>query len=465
MGRPREGWKLRDPRGPGDPYTVRFTDKEGHPRELSTGTGDPGQAARVAAELYARDLTTGLVVGARIDPTLPLDELLASWLADLEKTHDRTTVGTYTQYAREYVQHFKTFAGVTVAKMGDFQRWQLGKTVRDTVSKKRSAMNGFLDWCVEQRVIREADRPVWPKLPKKALGVRTGPQREKPVDVTREQVKAFLAALPIWSKPWFGRRHAIRARFVVAYETGLRPATLDALTVPKHWKPGASEILIEDQHDKARYGRRVPITPGARAALEITVSTLGVTDGPIFGKHDYREQVEKAAKAAGIPEDFAVYDLRHGRIGHLLDEPGAELRAVMFIVGHTLMTTTNRYVRGQAEGARKLLNAPEFRGDTGEDELMDLSAKEGSRTPTSVTPPEPESGATDQQTNGYGGISRQGRAEKDTFGQGFGDTPETQIPDSVAKAALYLAALRAGDDALEAALASELLADLGEVSQ
>jgi integrase len=318
MGRPREGWKLRDPRGPGDPYTVRFTDKEGRPRELSTGTSDPGQAALVAAELYAKDLTTGLAVGARIDPTLALDELLASWLADLHTTHDPETLKTYTAYAREYVTHFKTFANITAARMGDFQRWQLGKTVRDTVSKKRSAMNGFLDWCVEQRVILEEQRPHWPKLPKKATGVRSGPQREKPVDVTPEQVRAFIAALPIWSRPRFGRRHAIRARFIVAYQTGLRPGTLDELTVPRHWSPGANEIVIEDQHDKARYGRKVPITAAARAALEVTVAELGIKDGPIFGKHDYREHVEKAAKAAGIHEDFAIYDLRHGRIGHLL---------------------------------------------------------------------------------------------------------------------------------------------------
>lgn len=460
MGRPREGWKLRDPREPGDPFTVRFTDKEGHPRELTTGTSDPSQAALRAADLYAKDLTTGIVVGARIDPTLSFDELLAAWLADLETTHDPETVKTYTQYAREYVRHFKTFAGITVAKMGDFQRWQLGRTVRDTVSKKRSAMNGFLDWCVEQHVLREEDRPRWPKLPKKATGVRTGPQRENPVDVTREQVRDFLAALPIWSKHRLGRKHAIRPYFVFAYETGLRPETLATLEIPKHWTPGAETILIDDANDKARFGRRVPITAGARAALELTAAELGTVEGPIFGRHDYREVVEKARRAAGIHEDFAPYDLRHGRIGHLLDEPGAELRAVMFLVGHLLMTTTNRYVRGQADGAAKLLNSIEFRGDTGETTPMSASAKEGTRTLTGVTPPEPESGATDQQSNAYNGIGIQDGSGKLTLSQGFGDIPETKIPKSVGDAARFLAVLRASDDALEAALASEMIADL-----
>ncbi len=465
MGRPREGWKLRDPRGPGDPYTVRFTDKEGRPRELSTGTSDPSQAALAAAELYAKDLTTGIVRGARIDPTLALDELLASWLADLSTSHDVETVATYTSYARGFVAHFKTFGNITVARMGDYQRGRLGKILRKTVQKERSALNGFLDWCVEQHVLLEDQRPQWPKLPKKATGVRSGPQREVPVDVTREQVRAFLAELPIWSKPRLGRRHAIRAYFIVAYETGLRPGTLATLEMPKHWKPGSAELVIEAKNDKARYGRKVPISAAVRAALEFTVAGLGITEGLIFGEHDYRESVEKARVAVGLPEDFAPYDLRHGRVGHLLDEPGAEVRAVMFLVGHLLMTTTNKYVRGQAEGARKMLNSAEFRGDTGETTPMLSSAKEGSRTLTGVTPPEPESGATDHHPNSYGGISRQEGTEKDTIGQGFGDTPETQIPKSVADASRYLAVLRAGEDALEAYLASELIADLGGVNQ
>ncbi len=456
MGRPRKGWRLRDPRGPGDPFTVRFTDKEGRPRELTTGTRDPREAARVAADLYAKDLTTGLVVGARIDPTLPLDELLASWLADLEPTHDVETIATYSGYAREYVGHFKSFAGITVGRMADFQRWQLGKNLRDTVSKKRSGFNGFLDWCVEQRVILETQRPAWPKLPKKAVGVRSGPQREKPVDVTVDQVRGFLAALPIWSKPRFGRRHAIRARFVVAYETGLRPATLDTLEVPKHWKPSAAHILIEDQNDKARFGRRVPITPAARAALELTVAELDITAGLVFGRHDYREVVAKAAAAAGIHEDFAIYDLRHGRIGHLLDQPNAEVRAIMFMVGHTLMTTTNKYVRGQEEGARRMLNPGEFRGDIGEDELAGSSAKEGDRTLTGATPPEPESGDTLNKHVNSSAERGQEWTGSATIGPVSGDTPETQMPKSVAAASHWLAILRASDAALEGALAEDL---------
>jgi len=459
MGRPREGWRLRDPRRPGDPYTVRYTNQAGRRVELTTGTSDPVEAASVAAELYARDFTAAPVVGrSRVSPLLGLDELFSMWLADLQNTHDRETVVTYTGYARGFLRHFgPSLLGVTRARMGDYQRARLAHVLRTTVLKERSALAGFLSWCEEQGVLSEDERPEWPRLPKRALGVRSGAQRSAPVDVTREQVGAFLAALPLWSKPRMGRRHAVRPRFIVAYETGLRPATLDALAVPTHWRPGESEIRIPAEHDKTRFGRTLPITPLARAALEYVVRELGVTEGPVFGSHDYREQVAAAREAAELPEGFAVYDLRHARVGHLLDQPGAEVRAVMFLVGHRLMTTTNRYVRGQETGARTLLSAMSSGEIPGRDEVLMLGAKEGNRTLTGVTPLEPESGETGQDSNSSADVTRQRGSGSDTFGQGFGDTPETRSPKSVADAARFLAALRASEDGVEAMLRDELL--------
>lgn len=477
MGRPKKGWTIGNRRRPGDPYTVRFTDREGRPREFTTGETNPVRAAERAAEIYAQDQRVGLIVRARVDPLLPTDELMAMWLADLEKTHDPRTVESYKAHAMKlFLPHFGTsMLKLNVPRMADYQRERLTKVLKKTLNKERSTMNSFLEWCVEQGVLSDETRPVWPKVSKKVIGVRSGPQRAEPVDVTKPQVGAFLEALPIWSRSRKDQgKHAVRPRFIVAYETGLRPETLSTFRTPDHWKPGESSMRIEDENDKGRFGRTVPITALAKAALEYVVAELGITEGLIFGDHDYRERVEKARVAAGLPEDFATYDLRHARTGHLLDEPGAEIRAVMFIVGHRLMTTTNKYVRGQADGARQLVQgldaaaallpgpgapaaaAPVADGTEaparrdrpssasigeipGKDELDAPAAdpkypcaKEGSRTPTSVTPPEPESGARGPIPNSYGGISRQERTQKDTFGQGFREVPETQKPKSVA---------------------------------
>lgn len=443
MGRPRKGWSLRKPRRPGDSYAVRFTSATGQPRELSTGTRDPREASRVAAELYARDLTRGPDAPPgvpTVDPLLSLTDLFARYLLAIETTHDPETVKTYVGYAKRFVGFFgDTLATVTAARMGVYQRERLGQVLRGTVRKERSFLSTFLAWCVEQHVLGEAHVPAWPKLPRKALGVRSGKQRAKPVDVTVADVAAFLAALPLWSRSRRGARFAVRARFAVAYETGLRPATLDAISIPEHWTPGAAELEIAPEIDKARFGRRVPLTPFARAALEHTVRELGITAGLVFGEHDYRAPVEKARKAAGLPAGFAPYDLRHGRASHLLDA-SADLRGTGFVLGHKLMTTTNRYIRPDEKGARAALAAASSGGIPGEYEGKMVSAKEGSRTLTGVTPLEPESTGTvvvPNASEGFEGAERQPEAGS---GAGFGGSPET--PPALSGAAKYLAALR-----------------------
>ncbi len=469
MGRPRKGWTLRDPKEGRQHYTVRFTDRAGAPREYTTGKSDPGEAALVAAEIYARDLTAKPTAGPRISPHLALDTHMSHWLASLETTHDPETVVSYTAYARRFIEFFgESISRITVARMGDYQRKRLGEVTRKTLLKERSAMNGFLAWCEEQGLIADEHLPRWPRLPKRALGTRSGPQREVPVDITPAQANAFLAALPKWSKPRKGVSFAIRARFIVAYETGLRPSTLDTLEVPKHWRPGSTEILVENQHDKARFGRKVPISARCAEALEETVLALGLTKGLIFGEHDHRWAVERATQEAGLPKEFAPYDLRHGRAGHLLDA-GATMRAVAHLLGHRKLTTTDKYLRAQETDARAALEAASFRGHSGDNDDSNTgtgegtmlstdnhSAKEGGRTPTALRPLEPESGARHIGSSSYEQITGQAETRTASSGQGFGGVPET-----LERASVYLAALRADWAALDDFVASELLA--GEV--
>jgi integrase len=463
MGRPRQGWKLREPREGRDHYTVRFTDRAGNPREYTTGKSDPGEAAVAAADIYARSMTTDATARVRINPLLALDEHLSQWLASLETTHDEKTCATYTLYAKKFLTFFgDSVSRITTARMGDYQRKRLGEVTKKTLNKERSAMNGFLIWCEEQGLLTDENRPRWPRIPVKATGKRSGPQRENPVDVTPAQVNAFLAALPLWSRPRGGASFAIRARFEVAYETGLRPATLDELSVPRHWRPGATEILIDDEIDKARFGRRVPISARCAAALERTAMALGISSGLIFGKHDYRDAFDRAATAAGMPDGFAPYDLRHGRAGHLLDA-GATMRAVAYILGHKKLTTTDRYLRAQKNDARAALMAADYGDQSGTNELNsestnsedknmnDISAKEEGRTPTSFRTLEPESSEDPEKTYTYDLTVDPDGPVLPGVGSGFGDVPET-----IQSASRYLAALRADWDVFDAlALAAD----------
>jgi len=161
----------------------------------------------------------------------------------------------------------------------------------------------------------------------------------------------LLASLPAWSIPRGGRdAFPIRARFIVAYETSLRPATLDALSVPEHWSRGRASLTVTDAIDKARFGREVPLTAAAVAALE-SVGRRGL----IFGAHDYRHQLEKAAKQvlpAQKAKTFCAYDFRHARLTEIAEK---NLLAAQYMGGHKKVTTTAIYVRPSLRAAKKTL--------------------------------------------------------------------------------------------------------------
>ncbi len=453
MARPKEGWKLRPPRRAGESYTVRFTDPQGRAREISTGSKDPVEAAREAERIYAAELVAAPVEHrGRIDPSLRLDELIALWLTDIETTHDVETVKTYTGYGRGFLRFFgNNLVDVTRARMGDYQRSRLASVTRKSVRKERSAMNTFLGWCEEQGVLAEESVPVWPKLPRRSQGVRAGKQRSAPIDVTAEQVRAFVLALPIMSlRPRKGRRFPVRSRFVFMAETGLRPGTISALSMPEHWRPGQDHVNVTADIDKGRRGRPVPLTPRAQAALEAAVVATGIVAGLIFGKHDYRTVFDVARVTVGLPEGLAPYDLRHHFVGFMADK--AEARAVMSLAGHARLTTTNHYVRGREDLARDALSALGSGGILGECEVPMLSAKEGSRTPTRVTPLEPENSGNSQIPDSYESSDSREGSKTTPEGLSFGGPPET-----LRRAQRFLDVLRSEWSAMDDFVAAELI--------
>lgn len=105
-------------------------------------------------------------------------------------------------------------------------------------------------------------------------------------------------------------------------------------------------MLIRDEADKNRFGRELPLTEAARAALDHICPDVGL----LFGSHDYRQLLRAAAKAAGIDEFRATrisdYDFRHSRLTHL-GQVSDNLSGVMFLAGHKQPATTARYLRPQ----------------------------------------------------------------------------------------------------------------------
>lgn len=256
MGRRAEGWKLRKPRRPGGFWTVRFT-HEGRQREFSTGATD-AQEAEARAKLIYAEVVAGTRKAAVSDEDL--DVLFAEWLADIETDVHESTLKQYEMYvARHFTTFFGSLASITTKTIAAYQRERLRKVTRTTIKKERSALNGFLLWCVEQGQMEE--RPALPALPRKAGGTRR--HERQTVDLTAEEVERILGELPEQT------RHSgkPRAFYTFMWETGLRTATVQRLRTPDEYVRGATELRIPDDKDKARFGRVLPLTPRAIEAL------------------------------------------------------------------------------------------------------------------------------------------------------------------------------------------------------
>ncbi len=360
MGRHAEGWRLR---WKGGLAYVRFsirdplTGKTLRP-EIPTGERDPKQAHARASALYSEAIAGRLAItpSARTS-TSPLLDLVADWLEALKQTYPASTVKCYREYSYKWLARWRTLGDVTTLAVADYTRDGLTRAMTKTIRKELAALLGnFFSWAIEQGHASEAPvRPV--RLLKKSTGKRTGTQRVNRVEATPRQVARFIDAIPEYAGQCDGNRWRARDAVRVMYETGLRPSTVARLSVPEHWAPGRTTLLIDDASDKARFGRELPLSKGAIEALTRSAPVAGV----FFGRHDYRYLFAAAVEASGAPEGFSLYDVRHMRGQHLVDA-GAPITGVAYLLGHKRLTTTNIYVRASQKEAARALDCGEILG-------------------------------------------------------------------------------------------------------
>jgi site-specific recombinase XerC len=361
MGRISSGWKLRQ-RAPGHAYAVRFW-LSGREIERSTGTSDPVEAGREASRIYADEVRRAPKPKRRRAGSLDLEELVAAWIVDLAATHDPKTCKIWELYATtHWLPHFSAMHHVTDAMCSEYMRKRLLLVQKQTVTKELSALRQFTLWLLEVGAIPEEINV--PSVPRRSLGTaHPVARRSAAIELSPEECERIIAALPEWSNSRRVDLFAIRPRFIVAYETSLRPSTLDALVAPDHYRRGSGSIRLTPGIDKNRMGREVPLSARARSALDVVLDMLPPADGAkayaglIFGKHEYRDHLESAARSVLSPDraqKFCGAHLRSARITHALERTG-NLPGVQYLAGHKRASTTALYVRASYRAAEDVL--------------------------------------------------------------------------------------------------------------
>ena len=164
-----------------------------------------------------------------------------------------------------------------------------------------------------------------------------------------------------------------KALLELLYGSGLRISEALGLDV-NDIRPESGHVQVMGKGSKERI---VPLSDTCMTALS---RWLAVRDEvpPVHGERaaflgrrgkrlDRRQAariLEERAKETGIPQHISPHDLRHSFPTHLL-EGGADLRAVQELLGHSRISTTQRYTHLNMEALTRIYDAAHPLSDTG----------------------------------------------------------------------------------------------------
>jgi len=216
-----------------------------------------------------------------------------------------------------------------------------------SIARKLAALRSFLRFLVRRGVlaINPARTVRGPRIPRKLVSFL-------PVD----DAFAMMDATP--SVPVRPDRQARDQAIVeVLYASGLRVSELAGLDVAD---------VDRDRHalrvlGKGGKERMVPFGATAAHALDALLADPGPARRPLFrnqrgGRLTVRaihSIVRARARAAGITRRVTPHTLRHTFATHLL-EGGADLRVIQELLGHSRLSTTQRYTHVDADRLMKI---------------------------------------------------------------------------------------------------------------
>jgi integrase/recombinase XerC len=223
-----------------------------------------------------------------------------------------------------------------------------------SIARQLAALRSWCRFLVRRGVLRRnVARDVRsPRLPRRLVSFL-------PIDETVTLVSTSPAA-----DRWRARDLAI---LELLYASGLRVSELVGLDVADVDRRERTVRVL----GKGRKERVVPFGEKADTALARYLAPRGGEAGPLFlnarggrlGVRGVYTVVRRAARAAGITRRVSPHTLRHTFATHLLDA-GADLRAIQEFLGHSRLSTTERYTHVGSDHLMRVYDAahPRARG-------------------------------------------------------------------------------------------------------
>ncbi|MET0546047.1 MAG: tyrosine recombinase XerC [Caulobacterales bacterium] len=186
-------------------------------------------------------------------------------------------------------------------------------------------------------------------------GPRLKPPPPRPVDEEAALSLIDTAGLEGEAEPWIKARDA--ALITLLYGAGLRIS--EALAVTGADLPLGASLRVMGKGGKERFA---PLLPAVRDAIDAYLALLPVTplgDDPVFrgarggpmGPRAAQRLMERMRLSLGLADSATPHALRHAFATHLLAH-GGDLRAIQELLGHSSLSTTQRYT--EVEGSQLL---------------------------------------------------------------------------------------------------------------
>jgi integrase/recombinase XerC len=256
------------------------------------------------------------------------------------------------------------------AKVGDIDhrviREYLGylhdqKLQKSSMARKLAALRSFLRFCAREGMVREnaARLVTTPKLPKRVPSILSAEEMNEFLDglhsVRKSQSKrdaATASETPQSSALLLERDCAV---LELLYASGLRVSELTGLNVDDVDRKERMLRVI----GKGNKERIIPYGSKAQQALErywpirdkLSVCSRTSADaravflnqsGRRMGTRSVERVVKKYVRLMNVNWDLHPHSLRHAFASHLLAD-GADLRAIQELLGHSSLSTTQRY--------------------------------------------------------------------------------------------------------------------------
>jgi integrase/recombinase XerC len=221
-------------------------------------------------------------------------------------------------------------ADVDARAIRAYLAWLHGRALdRASIARKLAAIRSCLRFLVR--------RGIMPRNPgRDVTGPR--PQRKLASFLPIDETQALLDGL--------GGTLRNRAILELLYASGLRVAELASLDVADVDRAGGTLRMV----GKGSKERIVPYGEAAARALETYLVARGAVSGPLFtnarggrlSPRSIQTIVRHSARQNGIARRVTPHTLRHTFATHLLDA-GADLRLIQELLGHSRLSTTQRY--------------------------------------------------------------------------------------------------------------------------